>query len=534
MRITLLLMLACGTIFRFVALGDKLYTNDEATTSVHVSGHTIRDYLDAASAGRIRTMGDAMRFQSVDPHTTLKDVVTTLAVEDPQHPPLFYLLERSWQHVFGNSIVARRSLSAVIGVLVIAAAYGFGLALLRSRRGAAILCALVAVSPFHELYAQQAREYALWTLFVLLSSALLLRALEDEAPADWLLYALSAALGLYTDALFLYALASHAAFVVFAYRSNRASVLRFAAAAGVAVGAFAPWLVVLYRGRGMVTNNAYFSAPLPANLFALKWLFNIGAVFFDLDYLYHATAIVLVPLLALIAVAWFVLCRRAEPRVALFVCTLGGLSVLAFVVPDLLRHESRSTSGRYLIPAWIACEVTVAFLISQVARRRSARARATGAGVLASFGVLGLASSWVGMHHEYWWGDASVAALGDIAHAIERAERPVSVVFDDDHPAWDFAPVELANIVRPDVGLVLLAAGEPLPRTLARTARTVFALDPSRRFVERLAREGWHPELSYRFTTADPKLRALRTQAGAARAAAGVAGEPSSLWRLRR
>ncbi len=527
-------MLACGTIFRFVALGDKLYTNDEATTSVHVSGHTIRDYLGAASAGRIRTMGDAMRFQSVDPHTTLKDVVTTLAVEDPQHPPLFYLLERGWQRLFGGSIVVRRSLSAVIGVLVIAAAYGFGLALLRSRRGAAILCALVAVSPFHELYAQQAREYALWTLFILLSSALLLRALENDAPADWALYALTAALGLYTDALFLYALASQAAFVFLAYRSNRACVLRFAAAAGVAVVTFAPWLVVLYRGRGMVTNNAYFSAPLPADLFALKWLFNIGAVFFDLDYAYHATAVLLVPLLALVVAAWFVLCLRAERRIALFVCALGALSVFAFVVPDVLRHESRSTSGRYLIPAWIACEAAVAFLILWLSARRSARTSATATVALASLGVLGLASSWVGMHHEYWWGDASVAPLGDIARAIERADRPVSVVFDDDHPAWDFAPVELANVLPPDVGLVLLATGAPLPKTLGLTTKTLFALDPSRRFVERLAREGWHPELSYRFATADPQLRALRSKAGAARAAAGVAEEPSSLWRLHR
>lgn len=38
--------------------------------------------------------------------------------------------------------------------------------------------ALIAVSPFHVLYAQEAREYSLWTVTILLSSAALLRAMR--------------------------------------------------------------------------------------------------------------------------------------------------------------------------------------------------------------------------------------------------------------------------------------------------------------------------------------------------------------------
>ena len=65
--------------------------------------------------------------------------------------------------------------------------YWFVRELVASRRAALIAMLLMGVSPLFILYGQEAREYALWTLTLLLSSAALLRALRVSRTVPTLL-----------------------------------------------------------------------------------------------------------------------------------------------------------------------------------------------------------------------------------------------------------------------------------------------------------------------------------------------------------
>ncbi|GAC1490538.1 MAG: hypothetical protein NVS1B2_00560 [Vulcanimicrobiaceae bacterium] len=529
--IVALVAIVVGAALRFDRLDGKLFTNDEATTSVHVSGHTVAQYLDAMRAGRLHTVADALVFQHVDPTTTYADVVSTLAVEDPQHPPLFYVLERATQSLLGDGIAARRVLAAIFGVAAIGCAYWFGLTLLRSRPFALAFAALVAVSPFHEIYAQQSREYSLWTALVLVASAFLVRALRASTPRAWAWYALAVALGLYTDLLFAYTLIAHAAFVAIAYgRDVRRAVVPFVCAAAAAIAAFAPWIAALYAGRLLITNNAYLSTPLAAKLFALKWIFNIGAVFYDLDYVVHASVVVLVPIFAVLVWGLVLLVRRAERASIVLVLSLLAIPALAMLFPDFVRHESRSTSARYLVPTWLACEVAVAFALATLLASAHARRRAGAVATLAAFAVAGIGSTAVGLQHDYWWADASIAGIGPIARIVRATPEPVRVVFADDHTTWDFSPILLADAVSPSVGLVLLRKGQTFQHD-ARGA-TVYALNPTETFRASLARSGWREDLAYEARTSDAALASLQREAARGRARAGFVGVDMSLWRL--
>jgi hypothetical protein len=62
--------------------------------------------------------------------------------------------------------------------------------------------ALIAVSPFHVAYSQQAREYSLWTLLILISSALLLRGLRTGKLFLFVLHGVTVSLGLWSFTLF--------------------------------------------------------------------------------------------------------------------------------------------------------------------------------------------------------------------------------------------------------------------------------------------------------------------------------------------
>ncbi|NER30255.1 MAG: hypothetical protein F6J89_22180 [Symploca sp. SIO1C4] len=59
----------------------------------------------------------------------------------------------------------------------------------------------MAVSPFQVLYAQEAREYSLWTVTILLSTAALLKAMRSPSHSSWGIYTVSLTLGFYKTIL---------------------------------------------------------------------------------------------------------------------------------------------------------------------------------------------------------------------------------------------------------------------------------------------------------------------------------------------
>jgi mannosyltransferase len=103
-------------------------------------------------------------------------------------PYLYYVLAWPWFRLFGSGEVGLRSLSALAGTATVVAAYGAGASLV-SRRVGLIAAALVAVNPFLIWYSQEARAYALVTLFVSAGLWLFGRALagERQALAGWAL-----------------------------------------------------------------------------------------------------------------------------------------------------------------------------------------------------------------------------------------------------------------------------------------------------------------------------------------------------------
>ncbi|WP_231933609.1 glycosyltransferase family 39 protein [Micromonospora coxensis] len=148
----------------------------------------------------------------------------------------YYLLLHGWVRLAGDSPAALRLPSA----LAMAAAAGLTAVLGRRLFGArAGLLAglLLAVLPGTSRYAQEARPYALATLFAVLATLLLVRALDRPGRARWAGYAAAvAALGL-THLLALTLLAAHAVVVLAARRAGAPATPGNSAGVGHAGGA---------------------------------------------------------------------------------------------------------------------------------------------------------------------------------------------------------------------------------------------------------------------------------------------------------
>ncbi|MFI9643655.1 glycosyltransferase family 39 protein [Micromonospora sp. NPDC051925] len=132
----------------------------------------------------------------------------------------YYLLMHAWTGLFGDSLPALRLPSA----LAMAGAAGLTAVLGRRLFGtpAGLLAGLLfAVLPGTSRYAQEARPYAMVTLFAVLATVLLVRALDHPGWLRWSGYAVAVAgLGL-AHLLALSLLAAHAVVVLVAWALGR-------------------------------------------------------------------------------------------------------------------------------------------------------------------------------------------------------------------------------------------------------------------------------------------------------------------------
>src|ERR1700729_270668 len=147
--------------------------------TIHLLGYSEADIVRASPhlthASDIQAY---FRLPSDRSHDGLTSTVAGLAAEDPQHPPLYYVLAHLWVDVFGSSLSAIRALPALFGILALPCVFWLALELFRSRATALVALGLFALSPVFVLYSQEAREYSLWTIVVALASVAFLRALR--------------------------------------------------------------------------------------------------------------------------------------------------------------------------------------------------------------------------------------------------------------------------------------------------------------------------------------------------------------------
>ena len=136
------------------------------------------------------------------------------------HPPLYYWLLKIWVMVFGNSEAALRSLSAVLGVGVVACTWAIGRRLFTRWLGL-IAAFVTALSPLLVYYSQETRMYMLLaflsTFTVLLAPALSHQRSAVKGQFLAFLYIVTVTAGLYT----------HYAYPIILVAVNLAMLLHF-------------------------------------------------------------------------------------------------------------------------------------------------------------------------------------------------------------------------------------------------------------------------------------------------------------------
>lgn len=363
-RLLIVIILGLGIFFRLVNLDRKVYWQDETATSLRIAGHTKEDFTQQVFNGQVISVEELrQRYLYLNSKTSFHDTVKALKGR-PEHSPLYYLMARFWAEWFGTSVAVMRSLPALLSLLIFPSIYWLCLELFESPFVGWIAVALIAVSPVHVLYAQEAREYSLWTLTIVLSSASLLRATRLKTNSSWTIYAVTIALGLYSHLFFALIALGHGIYIVtlehFRFSKSAIAYL-FASLAGLF--AFLPWLWIAITYFLSSRNRNRVMVPVEEKITTKylvdEWFRNINRIFHDADL--GSPNIILV---ALAVFSIYFICRHTPKRIWLFILTLVGVTALTLGLPDLILGGRRSVRTRYLIPCYLGIELAIAYLLA--------------------------------------------------------------------------------------------------------------------------------------------------------------------------
>lgn len=271
------------------------------------------------------------------------------------NPPLSHMI--SWVFLrFGDADWLLRLPSVVFGVAGIGVIHGLTRRLVDAPT-ARMTAWVVALSPFHVFYSQEARLYTELILFSALSTWLLLRAVEGGGRWRWVAYAGSLVLAIYTHVYASLGIAAHGLWILFFHRRH---LLRFVGAGLATVAAFSPLLTFFLARMGNLQaphGGAGSSViNLPYTFFAYSVGYSLGPSVAELRMERRLSTLVpdlpvVVPALVVFGIVFLLgvgaLSRRLDrPRSALLtmLIVLPILGVFAASYGPSMTYNARYTS----------------------------------------------------------------------------------------------------------------------------------------------------------------------------------------------
>lgn len=279
----------------------------------------------------------------------LHEVVARTAAD--VHPPLYYLLLRTWIGCCGDSVVALRGLSVAFAIASLIAVDVFcrncfepGAEGDVPRKPGSIgsagsfAVAILASNAFHIHWSQQTRMYTLGAFLAVVTATLLIRALKHPLRlSGWVWYSLFAVCFLYTHNYAVFFIASNAVFALvlsivrvrkpFAQGSRR-QIINFALAHGLIGLLYAPWIAVVASQSARVEQNYWIGS--------LHW-WTIPECFYQLFF------------------------PSSDESVGV---TVGSVTFFFSLIAVLLRFAVRADWRRWLVLVQVVCPVAIASVVS--------------------------------------------------------------------------------------------------------------------------------------------------------------------------
>ena len=326
-----------GLILRLIGLGARRFWFDETISVVYAQ----------------QDWGDVLRLNAGD-----------------NHPPGYYLALKAWIDLFGSSETMVRLLSVIPGTIAIWLVWLISQQLLPKQSAAGLLATGLAVlSPFQIYFSQEARNYSLLEMTVLLATYFWLRGLESNRWRDWLGLGLAGILGLVCNLTMAFYLAGIGLYCLFrADKYWKRGILQRLLVTGVGTGLVSGLLLLPKLTGRLDAIKGNFWIPRPDLLTVLSTFYTFIFGTSPVGLVLWAFGLSLILLLIVAGLVVTSLITKEDNRLGIASWLLVGPISLIIIVSYLFQPL-------YLDKALIGCApfyyVLIGWAIARTAPRRN-------------------------------------------------------------------------------------------------------------------------------------------------------------------
>lgn len=470
----LVLTTTLGIIFRLNNPTSKPYWIDESYTLLRASAYSSKEATKQLYNGNIITANDVLKYQKVSPEQNFTGTIKGLANEEPQHPPLYFLIARFWGRIFGNSKAATRILPALCSLLIFPAVYWLCLELFASPLIGCMAMALCSISPIYLRYAQEVRQYSLWLTLVTLSSAAFLRAIRKPDKLNWAIYTLLIILSLYCQPITFLVIAAHGIYILFTekFRLTQKLVLYFSSSV-ISIIFFSPWLWLIFSKINIVKQTTWqMTKSLPLITMIKFWSISICHTFVALHFRYERILLCFTPFILYFILYAFYFLYRNSSSIWVFVFSLTGATFVPFLIYDLVAGGKRSANERFYLPCYLGIYLAISFLliIKITDKRKSTLQRRLWQGITAIILISGLTICGSSSIANTWWGWSEFEIA--FSTIINQTEKPLVI---SDRRLYEIMP--FTHQINPGTKMMLLS--EPSSLEIPARFNNVFFFNPT-------------------------------------------------------
>ncbi len=305
------------------------------------------------------------------------------------HPPFYPFLLFLWLDLAGASAFATRTLSALIGTLIVPLIFVLAKRATAPPRVGQLAAFLATISPLLIYYSQETRMYELVAMLALASTYLAARFVQVQSARKSSAYWLCTALAIYTHYSAFFVVAAQNLFALVMLRRHRAALWRWIALQITLGLAYLPWIFA---------QTAFLQSKASARFDEWGWrgielVFGKTFLAFGMGLTAEAPLAQLAASLFLLIALWGTLVCARHTRALLFLLYLVVPLVIAYLVNPIMPFFFE----RYVLVALPAFLILVAFGLDDLLQRN----RRFGLGILGMLIVFNAYSL-----GEYYYNDA--------------------------------------------------------------------------------------------------------------------------------
>lgn len=369
-----IIIVLLGVSLKFYQLDRKFFWDDEIATVLHTSGIPMDVYEKNIPVNQVlhkKYFDDLLHLN--DRNLSFSDQFFGLS-KMPQVTPGHYYYFIFLTRIFGDDYMVFRYFSVFLFLLSIPFLFLLTKKLFKSDLSGWIAISLYTVSPFFQLYAQEARYYMLWSFAIILMHYLFLIASEKQTLKLWLLYIVCGFFAIHTTILFYITLLAHFVYTLIFHKTKWKPLV---------ISQFAifltslPWLIYIFINRADIQQNlSWLMLFGNQNVFSLlhihfnnfidlfAYLFKLGlsdSVNIAGRWIYGV----------LLLIAFYLFFRKANNKQKWFVGLATLLGVICIIALDLIRSTGSSSIARYLLLNFIGLIMLISFVIQKAIEKRA-------------------------------------------------------------------------------------------------------------------------------------------------------------------